>query len=67
MHLVTSIFYIPEQAVEFPHMTSCRRQLDLAYRIVNDFMRGGTIDDGMECPEIGGVDMQTLYIIIAES
>ena len=47
-------------------MTSCRRQLDLAYRIVNDFMRG-TIDDGMECPEIGGVDMQTLYIIIAES
>lgn len=58
-HLVTSISCIPEQAVEFPHMTSCRRQLDLACRIVTDFQGRGIIDDGMECPEcpeIGGAE-----------
>lgn len=49
MHLVTSIFCIPEQAVEFPHTTSCRRQLDLACRLlVTDFKGGGIIDDGWD-------------------
>ena len=50
-------------------MTSCSRQLGLACRIVTDFKGRGIIDDGMECPEneIGGADMQTLYITIAES
>lgn len=60
MHSI--ILCVPEQAVEFPHMTSCSRRFGLACRIVIDFKGRGIINDGMEClecreNEIGGADM----------